>query len=72
LGIVYRGKREGREGVGREGKGRDGCELEGVKGRLSGERGGRDRLGYLSRDPEFLVTPLCFDNLRRIVIFSVV
>jgi len=37
-----KGKREGRSGRGRWGR----------------ESGGRARLGYLSRGPEFLVTPL--------------
>jgi len=44
-----KGREIGREGAGRDGKG------EGVSGR---GREGMARLGYLSRAPEFLVTPL--------------
>jgi len=48
------GGREGREEVGRDGKGKAGR----VRGRRKQKgRVGRER-GYLSRGPEFLVTPL--------------
>jgi len=41
-------------GRGREGKGEGGSGRE----KDSREKGGKARLGYLSRGPEFLVTPL--------------
>jgi len=47
------------DGKGREGKGR---ELKGKQGR---ERGERARLGYLSRAPEFLDTPMNATRPRR-------
>jgi len=47
------GVREGRERVGRDGKGREGWEGERVWG-----KGREARLGYSSRGPGLLVTPL--------------